>query len=58
MTQRYAHLLPENRDVVDRDRIEGEGMAAMLMRVTEKAGIYYPATTRKGKQKGLQAATP
>lgn len=56
MTQRYAHLLPENRNVVD--RIEGEGMAAVLMRVNEKREIYYPATTRKGKQKGLQAVTP
>ncbi|HET6513665.1 MAG TPA: site-specific integrase [Thermodesulfovibrionales bacterium] len=56
MTQRYAHLLPENRDVVD--RIEGEGMAAALMRVNEKSGSYYPATTRKEKQKRLQAATP
>jgi integrase len=56
MTQRYAHLLPENRDVVD--RIEGKGMAAVLMRVNEKSEIYYPATTRREKQKGLQAATP
>jgi len=56
MTQRYAHLLPENRDVVD--RIEGEGTAATLMRVNEKSGSHYPATTRKEKQKRLQAATP
>ena len=38
MAVRYAHLFPENRDVVD--RIDNEGTAGILLPAREVAGNF------------------
>ena len=57
MAARYAHLFPENRDVVD--RIANEGTAGILLRVGETAGnSTTPLLPKRGKQKGSLVVTP
>ena len=53
MAQRYAHLLPENRDVVD--KIDGEGTASILLGVTKTTTILRQSEDEKGV---ASAATP